>query len=752
MHKIILIIGALAFSASAYSQNTVQGTILDKVTGTPVTAATIYLPLLEKGSMASADGTFELRNIPGGTQKLVVSSLGFATKTFEINIPLQGPLEIELDPSAIEMEAVIVSTPFHKLQSENVVMVARETMEELNRSGTLNLAEGITQIPGVESITTGAGIGKPVIRGLSSNRVLVYTQGVRLENQQYGDEHGLGLSASGVESVEVIKGPASLLYGSDALGGVLYLTPERYAAEDSTVVDAGVAYHTNTLGVEANAGFKTSGEKFRYLLRGNYAAHSDYEAGNGLRVTNSRFNEIDVKTGIGYQVSQYRGDLRYNYNNSEIGIPEEIGEQSTSKKLLLPYQQVDNHILSFDNRFFLSNSSIDLKLGYLFNNRKEFEDHHHEEEEEETEEEHMEEGESPALEMHLETFNYDLKYNTPEWGNFETIFGVQGMFQTNENFGEEVLIPDASVRDIGVLATTHYHVDNFDLQAGVRFDTRNIETYEMGSPGEEGYFSPINRTFNSYNGALGIKFNVTNPLIVRINAASGFRAPNLAELTANGSHEGTNRFEVGNPNLTNEQNFQTDIALEYRNEHFEFFINGFYNKINDYIFLNPTNEIIDGDPVFIYLQEDANLYGGEAGIHIHPHPLDWLHLESSIEIVKGQKENGENLPLIPATSVTNTLRFEFDKVIGFNDSYAFLTSKSTFRQNQISVFETETPGYTLVNAGVGGDFDFNGTILGLRLSGNNLFDKTYISHLSRLKPDGIPNRGRNISISLRASL
>src|SRR5690606_8584965 len=198
-----------------------------------------------------------------------------------------------------------------------------------------------------------------VIRGLSSNRVLVYAQGVRMENQQYGDEHGLGLSSSGVESVEVIKGPASLLYGSDALGGVLYLNPEKYASVDSTTIDGGITYHTNTVGTEANAGFRSSGERFRFLLWGNVATHSDYETGHNERVTNSRFDEIDIKTGVGYQDNRYRGDFRYNYNNSNIGIPEEIGEQTTSKETMLPYQQVDNHILSFDNRLFFSNSSLD---------------------------------------------------------------------------------------------------------------------------------------------------------------------------------------------------------------------------------------------------------------------------------------------------------------------------------------------------------------------------------------------------------
>ncbi|HSP40352.1 MAG TPA: TonB-dependent receptor plug domain-containing protein, partial [Gillisia sp.] len=381
MNKFLFIIAAMLFSTLAFSQNTIQGTILDNETNRPIFGATIYFPQLERSGMTNVDGVFRVNNVIAGTHQMVISSLGYASTTINVQVPLTGPLVIPIATSAIEMEAVIVSTPFHRLQSENVVLVARETMDNLNRTAAINLAEGISQIPGVESVTTGSGIGKPVIRGLSSNRVLVYTQGVRLENQQYGDEHGLGLSSSGIESVEVIKGPASLLYGSDALGGVLYFNPEKYAEADSLQIDGRITYHTNTLGTEGNLGLKTSGERFRFLIRGNYGAHSDYETGDGVRVTNTRYNEKDLKTGIGFQDNKYRGDLRYNYNNSNIGIPEELGEQTTSKEILLPNQQVDNHILSLDNRFFFNNSSLDLRVGYLFNNRKEFEDHHHDEEE-----------------------------------------------------------------------------------------------------------------------------------------------------------------------------------------------------------------------------------------------------------------------------------------------------------------------------------------------------------------------------------
>ncbi len=730
-----------------YSQFDISGIVLDQTSTEPVVGATVLLQKTEKGTVTDIYGKFRISNVAEGEYTLIISSLGYGTKSIELQIPTEDELEIFLSPTAIEIEEVIVSTPFHQLQSDNVMKVERATIAELNRTGAINLSEGISKIAGVETITTGSGIGKPVIRGLSANRVLVYTQGVRLENQQFGDEHGLGINSSGIESVEVIKGPASLLYGSDALGGVLYINPEKYAPADSSLVEIGSTYYSNTLGTESNAGFKTSGGKLQFLLRGNYATHSDYETGSGFRVTNTRYEEWDLKTGLGYRTNKYKGDLRYNLNSNKTGIPEEIGLQSNSKEVLEPYQSVQNHILSLDNSFYFKRSSLDVKLGYLFNDRKEFEEEH----EEETEEEHeLHEGE-PALQMHLETLNYDVKYNLPKTGNFETIVGLQGMFQTNRNKGEEFLIPDATTTDVGLLATTHYHLEKVDFQAGLRYDHRNIEGEAMGDPATEEFINSISRSFNSYNGALGVKVDLTPTFTGRLNLSSGFRAPNLAELTSKGSHHGTNRYEIGNSQLENEQNYQFDLALEYRNRHFEFFTNAFYNHLNNYIYLEPTGERIDENPVFEYIQNNAKLYGGEAGIHLHPHPLDWLHFESNYELVIGKQENGNDLPLIPAQAIQNTFRVEFSDHNLFQNSFTSISLKTVFDQTNTGMFETPTSGYSLLNAGVGSSLKLHPVMLHLQLSGTNLLDKNYISHLSRLKPDGISNMGRNIILSARIS-
>ncbi len=740
---IVLLIALPAFYGAA--QNSISGTITVADGIQPLQDVSIYLPQLEKGAISDSTGKYTITNLPLGSYKIVASFIGFQTFSRTILMkPGANSLDVMMAPSAIEMQEVIVSTPFHKLQRENVMKVEHAKITDLKAKGALTLAEGITNIPGVASVSTGMGIGKPVIRGLSSNRVLVYAQGIRLENQQFGDEHGLGINDAGIESVEVIKGPASLLYGSDAMGGVLYLNPEKFGPNKSAIGDVNLDYFSNTSGFGGNAGVKTSGEHLRFLIRSAWASHADYETGDDLKVTNSRFREFDLKTGLAYQNTIFKTELRYNFSNSLIGIPEEMGAQTNDRTPDLPYQELSNHILSSNTDLFFENSSLKVTLGYIFNDRQEFG----------LSEEAGQPGLATALlDMNLSTLSYNVQYHLPKGKLLETIVGVQGMRQTNKNFGEEVLIPDALTNDAGILATSHLHFDKSDIQFGLRLDHRKITGESYGNFGDSGYIAALDRAFNSVNAAAGYRVDFLKTFIGRVNLASGFRAPSLAELTSNGVHEGTNRYEIGNGELRNEKNLQTDIALEYNNEHVEFYINGFYNPIKDYIFLQPTGEMVENDPVFRYNQQNAKLYGGEIGLHLHPHPLDWLHLESSFETVRGQLSNKSALPLIPANSLRNSLRIEFKNSKGIiNKGYAFATLKSFFRQDRVSDFETPTGSYSLVDLGYGNTIALFRKECAIRITANNILNKRYISHLSRLKADGHHNMGRNISLGLSVGL
>ena len=616
------------------------------------------------------------------------------------------------------------------------------------------MIEGLATIPGVSQVSTGTSIGKPVIRGLSGNRVLVYSQGVRLENQQFGDEHGLGVDASSIESLEVIKGPASLLYGSDALGGVLYFNPMKFAPINSFNFAGSQTFYSNTEGSNTSFSVKKSYNKWKFLANGSHNTHSDYLTATDERVTNSRFNETSFNSAIGYNSERISSIVRFLYTRSIIGIPEEIGEQSTSKSKMLPYQDLTTKMLSLNNTFFLNNSKISTVFGYTENKRNEFEEHdeHSEEEEDHSEEDHhVYENIEAALQLKLDTYSYDLKWHLPKLRNIETVIGAQGIHQKNKNFGEEILIPDATINDLGVFVTAMYQLDINSIQGGIRFDTRNISTelHEIQHDDEIHIFEAIDKSFDNISASLGYKTLLFDKIISRFNIASGFKAPNLAELTSNGVHHGSNRFELGNKALKQEQNFQSDISFEYKTDHFELVANGFYNYINDYIFIAPTGEFEDGFDVYSYTQDNAKLYGGEFGMHLHPHPLDWLHLNSNFEMVIGKQNNGDYLPLIPANKLTNTIRAEFNNTKMLKNSFAAVTLENTFKQTNLSEFETKSNGYNLVNVGVGGTIKLKSVDLDVNLNMNNVFNESYISHLSRLKADGINNIGRNFITSVK---
>ncbi|WP_318641509.1 TonB-dependent receptor [Flavobacterium ardleyense] len=726
----------LGFSVMALSQNKISGIITDS-DKLPLAGVSIYAPAIQASTTSDANGFYSFSRIPSGKISFIFSYVGFTTLQRDFQVSEDGiQADIILQEDVHLMDEVIISTAFNKLQSQNVMKVEHESIKSLQQKGITTLIEGLTTIPGVSQISTGASIGKPVIRGLSSNRVLVYSQGVRLENQQFGDEHGLGLNDSGIESVEVIKGPASLLYGSDALGGVLYFIPEKFANANTIKADVDQKYYSNTEGTSTSVGVKGSTDKWKFLGRGSYSAHSDYEIPGGDKVTNTRYNELDLKGGIGYNTQSVSSIFRYNFNRLDLGMTEDgIAEQSNSKKTEFPRQAVDNHIMSLHNKIFFKNSSLDADFGYIMNFRQEFED-----------------SPEAALDMHLRTFNYDLKYNFPKTTKIELIAGIQGMHQQNENFGEESLIPNATINDFGVFGTANYEWGKSAVQAGLRYDHRNLSSEANGISGEEGSFEALDLDFDSFNASLGYKTDLTKELLLRLNLASGFRAPNLAELTSNGVHEGTNRYEIGDSNLDKEQNFQVDLNLEYTSEHFEFFANAFYNYIDNYIYAAPSAAMIEDYVIFNYTQDNARLYGGEVGFHFHPHPLDWLHIETSFETVTAKKEGGDYLPLIPANTWSNTIRTEFGIKEWLSSGYARVNSTSTFAQTNTDLNETTSTAYTLINAGFGGKIKMANNSFDFSVSANNIFDKEYISHLSRLKVDEIPNIGRSIIVGLKFAI
>lgn len=747
MKKYIFLIFLMSQSILTFAQNSVFGTLKSEKNQL-ISNAKITVYESNSYTFSNNKGEFSLKNIPLGTCTLLIEKEGFILKseTFQMTVNENKKIEIILQALTHQIDEVLVSTVFNKTQKENVMKVDHLRLNNLQKQGVVNLSEALTSSPGVNQLSTGNSIGKPIIRGLSGNRVLTYTQGIRLENQQFGEEHGLGLNANGTESIEIIKGPASLLYGSDAMGGVLFFNPEKYTMSGKTNGEFNQIFHTNTLGSNTSFGIKSSKNKLKFLWQNNYTTHADYKIPNGESVVNTRFIEKDIKLGTAYETSKYTADLRYNYNDINLGllehehvesqdIHEHEHEHGHGRTPLSPSQKIDNHIVSLNQKVFFTKSRLESTIGYVYNNRKE-----------------IEIADEVALNMKLKTFNYNVRYYLPTYSKFETIIGIQGLHQKNMNYGIERLIPDAVMADVGIFATTQVNLTKNVLQLGLRFDQRKINATTFGEEGEEGFFPTVNRNFKSFNAAFGIKSKWNEAVVSRINVATGFRAPNLAELTSNGVHHGSNRYEIGIINLKNEQNIQFDVAIDYTKEHFDFFVNGFYNHISNYIFIQPTGAEIDGNIVYNYTQNNAALFGGETGIHFHPHPFDWLHITSSYEMVIGQQRGNLDLPLLPANVWKNNFKASFNVNSTFKNAYVFVQANYTLAQNRISSFETPTPDYLLLGSGIGTDVHWNKLNFKLFVTGTNLLNKEYIAHLSRLKSDGVFNMGRNIVLGLNFNL
>lgn len=736
MKKYIFLIFLMGFTTMGFAQNSVSGTIKNQ-NYEPISNVEITVSDNNIHTKSNEKGQFEIKNLPIGKWTLIFKKDKFEIKSEAISIGKeeQKILDVILEDEQHHIDEILVSSVFNKTQNENVVKIDHINLKQIQNAGAINLSDALATNPGVSVVSTGASIGKPVIRGLSGNRVLTYVQGIRLENQQFGEEHGLGLNANGQESVEIIKGPASLLYGSDAMGGVLYFNPEKYAANNKTELAINQVVNSNTQGSNSSVTLKASEDKFKFLVQNNYTTQADYKTPNGETVVNTRFIEKDFKVGTSFATSRYVADFRYNYNDLNLGLPEEEIEDSRYRTPLFPSQKIENHLLSFNQKVFFKNSKLEATAGYVFNDRKE-----------------LEGVDEIALFMKLKTFNYNVRYYLPDFGKFETIIGFQGMNQENRNFGEERLIPNAKIADIGFFGTSQYKFNKNVLQFGLRYDFRNVNIEEFGDLGTEGSFQKLDKNFESINASFGFKTEITEKITSRINVATGFRAPNLSELSSNGVHEGSNRYEIGNVNLKNEQNFQIDLNVDYNAEHFDFFANGFYNHINNYIFISPNGNTIDDNFVYDYLQNNAVLYGGETGIHLHLHEIDWLHMTSSYEMVIGELNNHSNLPLIPANQWKNNFRVNFNLSKNIKNSFVFLQANYTFNQNNISEFETKTNDYLLLSSGIGTDIQLNKSKFNVYLTATNLLNKEYVAHLSRLKADGIYNMGRNIVLGVNFNL
>ena len=657
----------------------------------------------------------------------------------------------------VSLQEVVVSTPFNESIQNNVIAVEKVNLIDLGFLKSQSISKALYNVPGVSFISTGPGIQKPTIRGLSGNRVVTVYQGIRFENMQWGDEHGLEIHTSGISSIEVIKGPMSVLYGSDAIGGVLYISPEQYLTENGLKVNIESLYNSNYSGINSSVGLNTKINKFSLLARASIIDAGDYENADGT-IENTWNEMADFKFGVGFNSKGFESDLRFNFSATKLGIPheEEHGDHDGDhddddhddddhddehEEEEESYQELENSVISWKNSIKFNRSELQVTLGLSENLRKEFGHHEeeghddhdddHDDDDHDDHEEH-EEGEA-HIDMQLQTSSLDVKYMFPKTDKFEFILGGSILNQENSNFGEEELIPNSEKQDLGFYGISHVHLKNLDLMVGLRGDQRDIQTADFS------------KSYSSFTSSIGLKKNLGSSSNIRLNLSSGYRAPNLSELFADGVHHGVARYEIGDSQLSVEKSNQLDLSLNTFSEMVSLGVDVFFNSLSNYIYIMPTGGSVNGMPLYNYVQEDANLSGIELTISGKT-KLDWLTYNTSLEYLKGTVDDGGNLPFI------SPLTFKLDFDLDFNNAGTYeIGFLSKANQNEVADFETATESYSLID--ISGSYMLNmaNNDLNLFWSVSNLFDKEYVDHLSRLKNLNIHEIGRNISVGLKYS-
>lgn len=698
----------------------------------------IYFVDLGISVLTDSTGYWSVQNIPEGKIKIEISAHGYETQLLDVVLSPKDEFTIYLEHSHRELDEVLVSTN-GKLQRESITNVSSLNLTGVNKIPTTSLGEAITNIPGVYQAGIGSGISKPVVRGLSGNRVVTYLNGLRIENQQWGADHGLPITEIGIGSVEVIKGPSSLLYGSDAMGGVIYFVDEPYTQKNAYEISAGTQLESNSLGTNNQLGFKYNKNSFRINAYANYGNYADYGLANGRYVSNSRYQQFSGKLALGYNRKKWVLNLRYNYFFARAGIPghthDSIPDFSTfqvatqKRNLTVPAQVVNNHFTLIENKFFGKRATWTISIGNSLNQLSEYE----------------EKVTIPGIDMTLNSTTHNVKAKFDLTEELNLIVGTQGMIQVNSNASgaEEILIPDAFQNDLGAYALLNTRYKKWHFQLGGRYDTRFIK---MTAAYKE--IENFQQNYQGFNYSAGFA-RIAKKSTLRFNVSSGFRAPHTSELLSNGFHHGSFRYEIGRTDLKTEKAVQLDLSYAVHLADFELIVNPYYMRIQDYIYIRQTDSIIENLPVFYYDQTDfAQLYGSDFGVHYHPHKAHWLHLESSFSTIFAEDEFRNPLPLIPQTRLNTQVRFEVDMNGKFKVNNVSLQHIYFFQQNRTGILETTTPAYHLVNAGVNMQYG-NKRPLYITLGARNLLNENYVNHLSFIKNIGLNAPGLNVYFSLK---
>jgi iron complex outermembrane receptor protein len=824
----LLIFISVLVSINTFAQNTLSGKVTDPKAGA-LEGAVIYIPDLKVGASSHADGTYAINNVPKGTYLIEVRYLGFAHHTEIVKIEGVVTKDLILESSAVqEDEVVVTGNSLARAADQSPQPTSEYSNEDLLEHSATNVIDAIALAPGVSAITDGQSISKPVIRGLGYNRVLTVNDGVVQQDQAWFDEFGIEADPDAVDRAEILKGPASLAYGSDGIAGVVNLIPERPLPEGQIKADIMSNYQSNNGLVNTMVHIAGTNNGISWSGRVDYTlAHAYQNAYDGYAL-NTQFNNLNGDGTIGIHRKWGYSQVHASYFSMFTGIldgtrdsmgnqlravayPDLNGgapsyEQPTIQEQrsytpFVIYQHIRHTKVVWDNSIAVGKGRITGIFSWQRNQRQETND--------------PTMPNTPDIYYFSDAATYDLRYVSQNYKGFDFSVGANGSYQASKSLGTLQLIPNYNIFQIGGFFIGNYKYKNLTLSAGVRYDVRVFTGAEgyidsttqqpttLANPNAFEEFHGFKSTYNGVSASVGATYTLPHDLYLKGNVARGFRAPNVAECAANGVHDGTVVWEIGNPDLKPETSVEGDLAFGMGHKEVSFEVDGFVNSISDFIYAKGLLSSIPGNgdsinnslnavglgsaPVYKYTQGHTLLYGGEFILDIHPSAAQWFDFKTSLSVVEGGLTNVPDsvkvLPFLPPTRVIADIKINLNKIGRSNpmskvirNSYikfgvqGYAEQKKVYQEyaiynglsNSDPAFQASkaaTPGYVLLNLGAGGDLVSSKGVVFAKLYFivNNLLNTTYMDYMSRFKyypvnpvtnRVGVFNMGRNISIKV----
>ncbi len=755
--------------------------------GETLIGATVYLHELKRGTITDLSGAFKIENLKKGSYHLHVSFLGYHGFSATITIPQEKEWIVVLEPSVNELHEVIIEgSPLKESLKESVSLIESINQNFLQKNTGSTLMNSLSRLPGVNTMNMGMGVSKPVIRGLSFNRVMVTDSGIKQEGQQWGTDHGLEIDQFNIEQLEIIKGPASLAYGSDAIGGVINIRQPTISQEGQHEKEVRLFYKSVNETVGTTVGLKGNEKGWVYRLRGTWLDYADYRVPatdfrygsfvlpieNG-KLKNTAGEELHFSGMVGINRSWGYSHLTVSNYHQKIGmfsgatgVPRayQLTSDGDDRDFDLPYQTVDHLRVVSNSNIHLGQSWLEIDLGYQRNVRNEFsrQDAH-------LLRNDLDPNATNAVDLQLQTYTLNARLHTDVSAKAESVWGAQASFQQNQKEGFEHLLPDFTYAQAGIFWIGKWKInERWNLSGGARA--------EMAQAHFEEAFTPfISRSTNQpdtlYRNAtatknlrgwamsLGAAFNPSEHWSYKLNLSKTFRLPSAAELAINGFHHGTFRFEQGNLNLKPEEGYQLDAAILFEKSNWLVSVSPYFYFYQNFIFFRPTGKFGNyPGQIYQYAQSEALHTGGEFSLETNL--FTYWKVNLSADYVWAQKTgiaSGDGdfnkvlpLPFMPQNKVGASLEYQWQHWWPTVLSNAWVKVNQTYRMAQNRVYQNElaTPSYFVSSFSAGATFFKKGPQLSASFQIENLFNARYLDHLSRYRVLNLPEPGRNVSVTV----